>query len=239
MHRFWMEPAQAGAEEIELTGPEHAHLSKVLRLQPGDEVELLDGAGIWKARIDRVQAGHTTLILVEALPDREAGVRVWLYIGMNKGDKMDLIVQKASELGAEAVVPVLMRRSVRQEAAAGKVERWRRIAREASKQCGRARALRVEEPKDFPQAKQDSLARSLCLMPYEKGGAPLGECLDGQKNMALWIGPEGGFDPAEAEALLQGGAKAATLGPRILRAETAAIAALSAVMALSGEWGNG
>lgn len=219
-----------------ITGEEQTHLSRVLRLQVGDTVELMQDGGLYLARIEQVEKERTICAVLHALPSREPALRVTLYIGQLKGEKMDWVVQKATELGVHAVQPLLMHRSVAQ--GAGKAERWRRIAREAAKQCGRACPPRIGEPVAFEGAMDMLGSHEVLLMPYEGGGAPLGaQALRG--DTALLIGPEGGITPEEVEAACALGGQRLTLGPRILRAETAALATLSAIMLLGGEWEGG
>ncbi len=214
-----------------ITGGEHTHLSRVLRLKPGERVELLDGEGITLAEILEVRKEETLVRVLTPLPPREAATRVTLYLGVLKGERMDWAAQKATELGARALKPVRMQRSVKQGA---NTDRLRRIALEAQKQCGRARCLEVGEALDFTQALEAMRPHSRVIVPYEGGGGTLAVSPGG--DIGIVIGPEGGIDASEIESLQGIGADIVTLGPRILRAETAVIAALSAVMALAGEW---
>lgn len=166
----------------------------------------------------------------------EPTVQVTLYQGLPKGDKMDWIVQKAVELGVQRIVPVEMSRSVARLGAndAKKQERWQRIADEAAGQCGRGIQPRVLPAVPFRQALQDMSGQTVIVF-YEGGGRPLRTLADaGMREAALVIGPEGGIDDREVEHLRAAGAAFATLGPRILRCETAPVAALAALMALTG-----
>ena len=149
---------------------------------------------------------------------------------------MDWIVQKAVELGVQRIVPVEMSRSVARLGAndAKKQERWQRIADEAAGQCGRGIQPRVLPAVPFRQALQDMAGQTVIVF-YEGGGRPLRTLADaGMREAALVIGPEGGIDDREVEHLRAAGAAFATLGPRILRCETAPVAALAALMALTG-----
>lgn len=215
-----------------IEGGEHRHLAHSLRLREGERVELLDGERIQLAEIVRVGKDHTDVRVLEIMPSREPAVRMALYIGALKGEKMDWVVQKTTELGVAAIVPVAMRRSVAQGIRA---DRLRRIAREAQKQCGRARTPWVEEIVPFAHALEIMRKHEVLLAAYEGGGSSFGEG-NISVDLGIVIGPEGGIDGEEMDALLDIGARPVTLGPRILRAETAAVAALAGLMACAGEW---
>ena len=181
-----------------------------------------------------VEGDTLTLRVVERRPSRgELPCRVSLYQALPKGDKLELIVQKAVELGAAEIVPVLTRRCVSRpdsRAVEKKRERLQKIALEAAKQSGRGVVPQVAPLLDFPAALAE-MARAACpLFFYEGGGEPLGKALSARPgSIALMVGPEGGFDPAEAQAARDAGLRVCTLGPRILRCETAPLYALSAI----------
>ncbi len=228
MHRFFVDPARP--ERIE--GEEHAHLSRVLRLTTGETVELLNGEALFLAELCEIGKEYAMARIVKELPTREANMRVTLYVGMLKGEKMDWVVQKLTELGAHALVPVLMRHSVAQ---GFRGERAARIAKEAQKQCGRARGMTVAEPMDFRGAAIRLAAHALPLAAYEGGGDAFSIPL-AARDVGIMIGPEGGFSQEEILTLADAGVRRISLGPRILRAETAAIAAIAGAMACAGEW---
>ena len=221
-----------------LTGPDAHHLGKVMRARPGDEVILCDGAGFdYTAAVAAVTPDRVEFRLLEKRPsDAEPSVEVTLFAGYPKQDKLEFIVQKAVELGAARVVPFFSRFCV----AAPKKEdqknvRYARIAAEAAKQAGRGVIPAVELPldiKDLP-ARFDQF--DLVLFFYEGGGQSLRALVKNQKRVALITGAEGGFAPEEAALLTAAGAMPVGLGPRILRCETAPVAALAAVMTLAGQ----
>ena len=221
-----------------LTGPDAHHLGKVMRARPGDEVILCDGAGFdYTAAVAAVTPDRVEFRLLEKRPsDAEPSVEVTLFAGYPKQDKLEFIVQKAVELGAARVVPFFSRFCV----AAPKKEdqknaRYARIAAEAAKQAGRGAIPAVELPldiKDLP-ARFDQF--DLVLFFYEGGGQSLRALVKNQKRVALITGAEGGFAPEEAALLTAAGAVPVGLGPRILRCETAPVAALAAVMTLAGQ----
>lgn len=242
MHRFFVEEAGAVGAEIALPPDEARHAGQVLRLAAGETVELLGAGRIWAATLARCDKSGVIARVTAELPSREPRLRVTLCQGLAKADKMEWIIQKATELGVHAIQPLAMRRCVMQvgRADARVAERWPRIAKEAAKQCGRAEAPQVLPP--APVARLGALwaAQQKIIVPWEEvpaGQGSLAEALaDGITTVALVIGPEGGIDPAEIAELRGLGAAPVTLGPRILRTETAAVAALAAIMALAGEW---
>ena len=243
MHRFYLPDAPAGdGFECALSAEESQHAGRVLRLRAGDRVECCDGRGrAWLCEL-AFSGQQARVRALEPLPANESGLRVTLYQGMPKLDKLDLIVQKATELGAHRIVPVNMARSVARaegKDAARKQERWQRIAVEAAKQCGRALVPEVAQPMSFAAALNDMRERELMLMPYElHRGRGLASIAPGAGDVGLLIGPEGGIAPEEAERAQQAGALPITLGPRILRTETAAIASLAMVMLRLGDAGG-
>ena len=207
--------------------PEDArHAAKVLRLRPGDEIVALDGmGGRFRARLKE----EGSVELLETLPSNEPRLRLTVYQGMPKADKLELLAQKLTELGVTRLVPVEMERSVRHFE---KVERLRKIAREAAKQCRRALPMEIAEPMPWREAVADMRACRLLVAPWEEATAghltDLAPCAD----IGLLIGPEGGISAREIEEC---GAKTVTLGARILRTETAALAATAILMAAMGE----
>lgn len=235
---------------LTLSGAEHHYLSRVLRARPGDAVLLLDGQGR-TARATVASIGAAELALVPdattASPKSPAataaatpsGPRLHLYVGLLKGDKLDLVVQKATELGAHRIVLVACARSVPrldEERADRRQQRYARIAQAAAQQCRRLDvpevlpALRLPEALALPAPDPDAGPRARLLL-YEGAAPPLHTALPrtGPPPAAveLFVGPEGGFDPAEVAAALAAGFVPCSLGPRILRAETAALAALA------------
>ena len=230
MHSFFTDPPRAGV--VALTPEDARHAVKSLRMQAGDEVAVaFDG----RRYLAALEPGEKALCarLLRELPSGEPRMRVTLYQGLPKGDRMDFIVQKCTELGVHRIVPCLFSRGVaRWEGGQNKLTRWRRIAREAAVQCGRSRVPQVADCLPF-----EALCRALpgheqVLVPWEEGGLPLRKVYHEAQDVALVIGPEGGISPEEVRALR---AQAITLGPRILRTETAGMAALTMILALSGD----
>ena len=229
-------------DTVTLSGADAQHIARVLRTRPGEELTVCDGAGLdARCVVQTVSPDAVVLSVMECAPSAcEAGLRAYLYQGFPKGDKFEWIVQKAVELGAAEVVPVLTARCVARpdvKAQRGKGERYQKIADEAAKQCGRGRLPQVRPFVTFAEALRTLPEDTLPILFYEDGGRPLRALLAEPplSAVALFIGPEGGFAPEEVEQARAAGVQIATLGPRILRTETAGLCALSAVMYAHGE----
>ena len=237
MHRLYVPPGQlAGAPRVKLTADQSRHLLTVLRLVPGAEIEVFDGAG---GRFRAVLAGQELEIGARLAADGRK-TDVVLAQALAKGEKMDLIVQKATELGVTRIVPLAADRAVvRLDAHRGKsrAERWRRIAQEASRQCGRADVPRIDEPMAwdgvFALARGED-RRALLLDPEERQ-LRLGAAARGVSKLLLAVGPEGGFSAEEKAAAAQATFVPVGLGPLVLRSETAGLAAVAVVLHVNGE----
>ncbi len=242
MHRFFVNEDGVQGSMARLEAGDAQHAARVLRLAPGDEVELLDGVCRYAARLTEVSKEGVIAEILSALPDHEPNVRVTLYQGLPKAEKMEFILQKCTELGVYAVVPVQMERCVVQLSGKDgekKRERWQRIAREAAKQCGRARVPEVSAPQPLAGMSQAlSEDYDLVLVPWEEareGGIRAAIRETNAQRIAIVIGPEGGMTKEEVAWLHDRGARPVTLGPRILRTETAGMAALTMALCLSGQ----
>lgn len=234
-HRFFTDEVPDGIARI--TGADATHLARVLRARPGQVLTLCDGRGTdYTAEILTVDPARVELTILSSTPSvGEPDIRVEVFIGMAKGERMDYAVQKSVELGAAAIIPFYSANSVVKPKKPGeKTQRYARIASEAAKQCGRGILPAVEEPLDFAGVVARAALSELPLFFYEEGGAPLRTSLGGEKSVALITGPEGGFTPEEAQMAKEAGCTIVGLGPRILRCETAPAAVLAAVMCLTG-----
>lgn len=222
-----------------LTGEDARHAAGSLRLRAGESVTLCDGHGTdYSCICTDVHAGEVQLKVVESLPSQgEPPCEIALYQCLPKGDKMDEIVQKSVELGATRIVPVLSSRCVSRPDGAAlkkKTARWNQIAREAAMQSGRGRIPPVEDCVTYEEALR-LMAASPCPILLYEGERKFGlSDLDLKRGCALLVGPEGGISPQEAKAALSVGISAITLGPRILRTETAGPAAIAIVTFLTG-----
>ena len=237
MHSFYIEPPVENTAA--LPADEARHAEKVLRLRPGDEICAMDGAGRrWRAAF----IGDGRVRLIEALPDNECAARITVYEGLPKADKLDFIAQKLTELGAARLVPVKMERCVvKLDAKDGlkRRERLQKIAREAAKQCGRGLPMAVSEPMDWRAALEAMRRHDALIVPWEEAsGARMQDAfaaLPDACDIGVVIGPEGGMSPEEVEAMREIGGQTVTLGPRILRTETAAVVAAALAMQLWGD----
>lgn len=222
-----------------IVGDDAAHISKSLRMRVGEPLTVCDEAGFdYACEIAELSPAQVTLRVIEKTATKsEPNVKVTLYQGLPKSDKMEWIIQKAVELGVSEIVPVATARSiVKLDVKDGqrKQARWQRIADEAAGQSGRGKRPTVAAPLSMAQAEK-RLANERTLLFYEGGGQAVAALLgDAPEAVSIVIGPEGGFAPEEVERLCANGAVCATLGPRILRCETAPLAALTMIMAYTG-----
>ena len=238
MPRFFVESVSGG--QVILTGPDAAHMCRSLRMKPGDTVTLCDTQGFdYQCVVQRLSPEEAALTIIDKHQcENEPSLSVILYQGLPKGEKMDWIVQKAVELGVSQIVPVRMERCVSRpdgKASQKKTDRWQKIAVEAAKQCGRGILPQGCPPADFHQALIQAAQAEVFLFCYEGGGESVSRLITQKtKTVSVLIGPEGGFSLPEAEAARKAGGVPVTLGKRILRTETAPLAALSVIMYASG-----
>ena len=235
--RVHLPPARISATRADLTDQARHYLRDVLRLAPGAAVELFDGqGGAWDAV---VEPGFEALALGPRREPQARGPAISLLFALSKGEKGDLVVQKATELGVARLAPWSAERSVvKLDAGKGRerAERWGRIAEAAARQCGRTDVPPVEPPVPLAAALAAVPAGHRLVVLHGAGGTPLPELgLDGAPGVALVIGPEGGLTGSELAACREAGAALASLGPRTLRAETAAIAAVAVLQAVAGD----
>lgn len=224
-----------------LEGERLRHVRTVLRLRAGDELEVTDGAGAeYRVRLERLDRERASAaVLARAQPARESPLRTVLAQAVPKGDKFSLVLEKAVELGVSAVVPVVSDRTVR--AGGGKaaaLARWRRVIEAATAQSGRVRLPELHAPRTFGELLEDGSLPGLRLLLWEEAVRGMRETLQGlasPREVLLAVGPEGGFSGAEAGRAQLAGFLAVRMGPRILRAETAGLAALAA---LQHRWGD-
>ena len=237
-HRYFTTELAHG--QAALTGSDAHHLAHVMRARPGEQVVLCGPDGLeYTGTVTAILPGRVEFSVTEGAPSKaEPGVAVTLFVGYPKQGKLEEIIRHSVELGVSRIVPFFSRYCVaapkKEEA---KNERYNRIAAEAAKQAGRAMLPRVEMPlPQFADVCGALKGYDKALFFYEGGGEPLRSLLapDGVRRLALITGSEGGFSPEEAEAAAAAGAVTVGLGPRILRCETAPLAALTAAMLLTG-----
>ncbi len=236
MHRFFAR--RIDENRAELPPEEEAHALRVLRMGPGDPCQALIEGNLYSAVIGET-APKVILRLGDLLPSPEPGVKITLYQGIPKGEKMDYIAQKCTEAGVCRIVPVAFSRCVAKwegKDAAKKQARFQRIAAEAAKQSGRALIPEIGLPMTVHQLCGEMNNYDLVLVPWEEErGSGIRAKWQGQKNVGIVIGPEGGISAEEMAQMKAAGAVPVTLGPRIFRTETAGLAAAIAVLTLSGD----
>lgn len=240
MPRFFTDALRFDTEikEAVIDGEDGRHISRSLRMRIGEALTVSDGRGFdYDGEIEEISGDTVTVRLFRQYKNEsEPTLRVTLYPGMPKGDKLELVVQKSTEMGACGITPVLTDRSVSRpdaKSAAKKQERLQRIALEAAKQSGRGAVPEIGAMMSFKEAVRS--AKGTKILFYEGGGLPLSKCLPAEETeVSVFIGPEGGFAPEEVEFAKENGVVTATLGPRILRTETAPLAALSILMYITG-----
>lgn len=233
--RVFLPPQQFAAGKARLTPEAHHYLRDVLRLAPGTEIEVFDGAG---SSYRACYSEGETLTLGERCAIAASEAVVWLAFGLSKGEKPDLVIQKATELGATRILPWQASRSVVRlegQRAENRLRRWRRIATEAARQCGRAEVPEVTDPGALAEVLK-AAPPMFARVVFDAGGESL-EPLGSQGVLAI-VGPEGGLAPEELDACAAAGCGLVSLGPRVLRAETAAIAAVALLQYLGGDLGR-
>lgn len=240
MHHFFVTPDQVDEKNIYIEGSDVNHMRNVLRMKTGGQVEVSDGNNLkYLCEIVDYETDKAVLkILERRKADTELSSKLYLFQGLPKSDKMELIVQKAVELGAYEIVPVATKRCVVKldaKKAEKKVERWNSIAESAAKQAGRSMIPEVSEVMSYQAALRMVKELDVVLIPYElaegmeETKAVIKAMKSGQ-SVGIFIGPEGGFEQEEVEEAVMQGAKPVTLGRRILRTETAGMAMLSILM---------
>jgi 16S rRNA (uracil1498-N3)-methyltransferase len=237
--RVYVDAALSPGGVFELPAAAGLHLAKVLRVRTGDELVLFTGDGReFSATVEGVRGTRVTAAVGEARTvDRESPLAVTLVQCIARADRMDVIVQKATELGVARIIPVLSRRSVVRldaDQAESKASHWRAIAAGACEQCGRNRLPVIESPRRLINYLGEAAAAGPRLLLEPELAVPdRGQAIGSTVEIA--IGPEGGFDPVEIEAFRVSGFEAVKLGPRVLRTETAAIAAVAWLQSRYGD----
>src|SRR5580700_5465913 len=237
--RFFVDQVRNG--HATLDGEDARHLTRVLRVEAGQRYEISDNRDVYLAEIETAHKERVVFRAIEKLATPAPGVRLVLCAALVKFDHFEWMIEKATELGVAEIAPFEAARSDRglDKAAQKRVERWRRIALEASQQSRRAHLPEVREPVTFEAVLSES-AQYRFVLDEEPGGAAIAAALpsqrSGEDSVALLIGPEGGWTESERAAFVAAGWTRVSLGPLILRAETAALAGLAV---LSAAWNAG
>ena len=241
MRRIFVPPEQVGEDRIVIYGEDVRHIRDVLRMSSGDTVVVTCGRGMdYHCVIDSIGEDEIGLVIDREVPDSsELPVKISLYQALPKGDKLELVIQKAVELGANEIIPIRTARCVvklDEEKARKKGIRWQRIAEEAAKQSGRGIVPKVQPVMDFEDAVERARSADRMWIPYElceeysQMDRLRTGIREGVREIAVFIGAEGGFERSEVEAVVTAGGEEISLGHRILRTETAAIAVLAHLM---------
>jgi 16S rRNA (uracil1498-N3)-methyltransferase len=245
MARFYVPQPRIEKGMLKVEGEEVKHIRKVLRLRAGDEIALFDGLGKEFEGMIVEEGLSSVIIKIQKVysSKRDSPLEVTLAQSLLKGEKMDYLIQKATELGIQEIIPFLSSRSVPLLEKSGKLKRhhrWERIAVEASKQCGRSVVPKIESLQDYSEILRRTSPNTLLLILWEREGTRLKEILERseeRKKIFFVIGPEGGFSQKEVEEAKRAGFIPVTLGRRILRAETASLCLLSILQYEQGDIG--
>lgn len=241
MHWFYVENGQIGEHTITITGNDVNHIKNVLRMQKGEKLIICDGQGTdYYCSIADFSKDEVIAEILEMNDTKtELNTKIYLFQGLPKKDKMELIIQKAVELGVHEVIPVSMKRCVAKiedkKKEQKKLERWQTIATSAAKQSGRGMIPKVQGVMSFRDALEKAKELEFTIIPYEQAegmaeSKKLIEKACKKKSIGIFIGPEGGFDDAEIQKAREAGFSTISLGKRILRTETAGLTILSILM---------
>jgi 16S rRNA (uracil1498-N3)-methyltransferase len=239
MHRFFVKKEDISEGTITVKGEDVQHIARVLRLQNGDKILLCDGEGTdYLTAIESMDKHSIRAIVIDKEASKgEPDIDVVLYQGIPKSTKMDIIIQKCTEMGVRRIVPIYTIRTIvkleSDKDEKKKVERWTKIAEEAAKQSGRGIIPDIDLPMTLSEAIKDAAKLDTVIVPYElEDSLSIKAALSKSKarSIGFFIGPEGGFEFSEIERAKEMGAMPVTLGSRILRTETAGIAVLTSIM---------
>ena len=239
MYHFFVEEEQVNGENAYISGSDVNHIVNVLRMKIGEEL-LISVKGDWDylCKIEEIENDRVNLKLLESMEQRELPIKLTLLQGIPKSDKIEMIIQKATELGVSEIIPVKTNRvvvKIDEKKTQAKVNRWNAIAQSAAKQSKRSIIPKVLNPQTLDNALEIVKDYGVKLLPYEnadgiKKTKDILNSLDSKNNIAVFIGPEGGFEEAEVKKSTDSGFEVITLGKRILRTETAGLALLSNIM---------
>ena len=228
MHTFYVSPDKISGDSTEIYGSEHHHLRNVLRLNVGDNIRIIDGIGnILIAEITNIRNDTTIVSIIDHQIQLKKKPEIALFQGIPKNDRMELILQKTTEIGLTKVIPVQTKRSL-QEASENRFERWKKIVISATKQCQTSWLTNLCEVHTFKECLKQLQFYDLKIILWENEKdnniKTLLQPTEDISSIAVLVGPEGGFEDEEVEYAVEYGCKPVTLGSNILRTETAAIA---------------
>lgn len=244
MYHFYTDKSNISDKQISVFGEDVNHIKNVLRMQIGEELIICDGEGVdYHCRISEFGKDYVNADILEfADSEAEMPFKVYLFQGLPKKDKMEMIIQKTVELGVYEIIPVMTKRVIVKlddpKKEAKKLERWQAIAESGAKQSGRGIIPKVHSLLSFKEAIKMAKDMDMAIIPYENADSSaegmrqareLIESFKDKGSVAVFIGPEGGFEASEVEFAMENGVKPVTLGKRILRTETAGLMVLSTI----------
>lgn len=245
MSHFFINSAQVTGDTLLIVGDDVNHMKNVLRMRAGEHFSAADEQGMcYQCVVEALEKQQVTAkILEKCMGETELSSKLYLFQGLPKSDKMELIIQKAVELGVYEIIPVMTKRVIvklDEKKEAAKQKRWQSISEGAAKQSGRMRIPEISKVKSFGEALEFAKTLDAVIIPYEcasgmNGTRKIFESIRPGMNVGIFIGPEGGFEESEVEAAKALGVQPVTLGKRILRTETAGMATLSILMYLLEE----
>lgn len=239
--RFFVPPASLSGDQVTISGEAHHHLHNVLRTRLGSLLTLLDGQGqCCEVELQEINRRKARVRVVRRWREEECALPITLIQAVPKGDKFDLILQKGTELGVSSFQPVQTAHAVPQADSARMIkreQRWRRIVAEAARQCRRSFLPQLRPASALTEVINQQ-TDDLKILLWEAASVPLAEALPGERpsGVRLLVGPEGGFSAEEIKSISAAGFRTAHLGPRILRTETAGLAATAILQYLYGDW---
>jgi len=243
MPRFLVHPEDVHGQTFALTGSEARHAALVLRKKNGDTIDLFDGKDLsYTGRIQSVTPERVEGVILEKQSEsRPSSCELVLYQALIKGPKWDWLIEKASEIGVRKLVPLVTARTIVRPSHEASLDRWKRIALAAAKQCGRADVMEISGPRPLSEAMSGLPQNGLALMPWEKEVQKTirqailsSDDVTGTPSIALFIGPEGGWASEEVDLARRRGIIPVRLGPTLLRSETAGLVAATLVLAERG-----
>ncbi len=241
MPHFYVKPKDIVSDKFKISGEEAHHIIRVLRFKKGQEINLFDGSGqIYIGKIEEILKDELKGAIINKKEGKIPKIRVNLYQSIPKGERFDWLIEKAAELGVKKIIPIYTERSIVKNISASKLERWQRISLGACEQSNRADIMAVSAPLDLTEALKVLPLNSVSIIPWESENIKTFEDIVKPNKLPdeinIFIGPEGGFSNKEIEIAVSKKAIPVTLGPRILRVETAGLLSVVLAMNLAGEY---
>ncbi|MCX5782507.1 MAG: RsmE family RNA methyltransferase [Elusimicrobia bacterium] len=241
MPHFYVKPKDIVGGQFRISGEEAHHIIRVLRYKKGQEINLFDGSGqIYMGKIEEILKDELKGTIINKKEGKIPKIRINLYQSIPKGERFDWLIEKSAELGVKRVIPIYTERSVVRNISVSKIGRWQRISLGACEQSNRADIMDVSAPLDLTEALKGLPLNSTSIIPWESENIKTFEDIINANKLPeevnIFIGPEGGFSNREIEIAVSKNVIPVTLGPRILRVETAGLLSVVLVMNLAGEY---